>query len=94
MLDIIEQYEQLQKNFGKILDRSGYRLDHLAKKIGVAKGSFYMKKKRGNFNHDEMKKLLKIIHADEIEDELFADILMKARKGDNATAEELKMALH
>lgn len=94
MLDIIEQYEQLKKHFGEILDRSGYRLDHLAEKIGVPKGNFYMKKKRGSFNHEEMKKLLKLIGTDEMEDELFAEILTKAQKGENATIDELKAALH
>ena len=93
MLDIIEQYEQLQKHFGEILDMSGYRLDHLAAKIGIPKGNFYMKKKRGTFSHDEMKKLLKLIGTDEMEDEMFAEILKKAEKGENATIDELKAAL-
>lgn len=94
MLDIIEQYEQLQKHFGEILERSGYRLDYLAEKIGMPKGNFYMKKKRSNFSNDEMKQLLKIINTEELEDQLFADILKKAEKGENATVEELKAALH
>lgn len=52
-----------------------------------------MKKKRGSFNHDEMKKLLKLIGTDEMEDELFAEILTKAQKGENATSKKVKMQL-
>lgn len=92
MIDIIKDYEQLQKNFGKLLDMSGYRLDHLAKEIGITREYFYVKKQRGNFSHEQMKKLLAIIWKPEMEDVLFGEILKKSDKGDYATPEEIKAA--
>lgn len=92
MIDIINDYEKLQKNFGKLLDKSGYRLDHLAKEIGMSREYFYVKKQRGNFTHEQMKKLIEIIWKPELEDVIFGDILKKADKGDYATDEEIKAA--
>jgi hypothetical protein len=92
MIDIINDYELLQKNFGKLLDRSGYRLDYLAKEIGMTREYFYVKKQRGTFNHDQMKKLLNIIWKPEMEDVLFGEILKKYDKGDYATQDEIKAA--
>lgn len=92
MIDIINDYKQLQKNFGKLLDKSGYRLEHLAKEIGITPEYFYVKKQRGNFSHEQMKKLLTIIWKTEMEDVLFGEILKKSDKGDYATPEEIKAA--
>ena len=92
MLDIITEYESLQKNFGLLLEKSGYRLDHLAATIGMHRNNFYQKKNRGKFSHEEMKKLLKIIWTPEMEDIVEGEILKKAQKGKNATAKEIKEA--
>lgn len=92
MIDIINDYELLQKNFGKLLENSGYRLDHLAKEIGMTREYFYVKKQRGTFSHEQMKKLLKIIWKPEMEDVLFCEILKKYDKGDYATNGEIKSA--
>lgn len=92
MLDIITDYEALQKNFGLLLDRSGYRLDYLATQIGIERSYFYVKKNRGKFTLPEMKKLLKIIWKPEMEDLIEGEILKKAESGENATAKEIKDA--
>jgi hypothetical protein len=92
MLDIINDYELLQKNFGLLLDRSGYRLDHLATSIGINRSNFYVKKNRGRFTHAEMKKLLKIIWKPEMEDIIEGEILKKADKGNYASKKEIKEA--
>ena len=92
MLDIITDYEMLQKNFGLLLDKSGYRLDHLATSIGLHRSNFYVKKNRGRFTHTEMKKLLKIIWTPEMEDVVEGKILKKADKGNYANKKEIKEA--
>lgn len=92
MIEIINDYEKLQKNFSILLDKSGYRLDHLAKKIGMTREYFYVKKQRGTFNLEQMKSLLKIIWKPEMEDILFGEILKKADKGNYASKQEIKDA--
>ncbi len=92
MLDIINDYESLQKNFGLLLDKSGYKLEHLASMIGINRSYFYVKKNRGKFNHAEMKKLLEIIWTDEMEDLIEGEILRKADKKNYATKKEIKAA--
>lgn len=92
MLDIIDDYERLQKNFGVLLDKSGYRLDYLAKTIGINRSNFYVKKNRGKFTNVEMKKLLKIIWTPEMEDIIEGEILKKADVGNYASKQEIKEA--
>ncbi len=92
MLDIITDYENLQKNFGLLLEKSGYRLDHLAATIGMHRNNFYQKKNRGKFTHKEMKKLLEIIWTQDMEDAIEGAILRKADKKKYATKKEIKEA--
>lgn len=92
MIDVITDFEELQKKFGLLLDKSGYRLDHLAKTIGMQRSNFYVKKSRGKFTLSEMKALLKIIWKPEMEDLVEGEILIKSDKGDYASAKEIKEA--
>jgi hypothetical protein len=92
MLDIITDYEALQKKFGLLLDKSGYRLDYLANQIGIERSYFYVKKNRGKFTLPEMKKLLEIIWKPEMEDIIEGEILKKSDKGDYASPKEIKEA--
>jgi DNA-binding Xre family transcriptional regulator len=92
MLDIINDFEFLQKNFGVLLDKSGYRLEDLANKVGIQERNFYIKKNNGEFTLAEMKKLLQIIWKPEIEDLIEGAILKKSEKGDYATAKEIQEA--
>lgn len=68
MIDIINDFEDLQKKFGFLLDRSGYRFDYLANTIGMQRNNFYVKKSVEKFTLAEMKKFLKIISKPEMED--------------------------
>lgn len=94
MIDVITDFEILQKKFGVLLDKSGYRLDYLATTIGMQRSNFYVKKNRGKFTLPEMKKLLLIIWKPEMEDIIEGEILREADKGDYASAKEIKEAFH
>ncbi len=50
MIDIINDFEDLQKKFGLLLDKSGYRFDYLANTIGMQRSNFYVKKSVENLH--------------------------------------------
>ena len=92
MIDVISDFEELQKKFGLLLDKSGYGPDFLANKIGMKSNNFNVKKSQGGFTLSEMKELLKIIWKPEMEDVVEGEILKKSDKGDYASAKEIKEA--
>lgn len=84
MISIITEYQYLKKAIPAIVEASGYRNDYLAKKIGMTPTYFSVKKQRGNWNEEEVKRILDIIlhpSNDEIEDLILLQI-MKAREED------------
>jgi hypothetical protein len=93
MIEIIQQYRSLKEHFSDILEWSGYRLDFLAKEIGMPKASIYVKKQRKSFTEDEMEKLLDIVWTDKIEDKFFAQALLEGDKDENMNANEIAQML-
>lgn len=88
--DVVEEYELLQNNIGKIIERSGYRLGYISDKMGMDKTSFYLKRKNANFSTNELKQLLLIIKADDLEDELLLEMSLEDEKeGGRITLQEV-----
>ena len=78
--EVVEEYELIQNNIGKIIERTGYRLGYISEKMGMDKTSFYLKRKNGNFSVNELKELLMIIRADDLEDELLLEMSLEDEK--------------
>jgi hypothetical protein len=68
MTSIIQDFKIFKDTFPKILDESGYKMDFLAKRIGLNPTTFSNKKKRNTFNLDEMQALVDIIWNDYLEE--------------------------
>ncbi|MCE7064271.1 hypothetical protein [Dyadobacter sp. CY326] len=75
MLEIIENYMQLKKNMGALINKSGYKNAFLAEQMGMAAPTFSVKKQRGNWTEHEMKQILAIIENEKLEDYFFLEIL-------------------
>ena len=88
--EVVEEYELIQKNIGKIIERTGYRIGYISEKMGMDKTSFYLKRKNGNFSVNELKELLMIIRADDLEDEVLLEMSLEDEKeGGRITLEEV-----
>ena len=88
---IVEDYKSLQNNIDKIIEQSGYRIEYISKKMGIDKKSFYLKRKNANFTVDEIERLLNVIHAEDLEDEILLKMSLEAEK--DAEYVELKDGL-
>ena len=92
--EVVEEYELIQNNIGKIIERTGYRIGYISEKMGMDKTSFYLKRKNASFTVGELKKLLLIIRADDLEDELLLEMSLEAEKeSDVIPWEEVKESL-
>ena len=78
--EVVEEYELIQKNIDKIIERSGYRLGYISDNLGMDKTSFYLKRKNASFSPAELKRLLLIIKADDLEDEILLKMSLEAEK--------------
>jgi hypothetical protein len=68
MTTIVQDFKLFKDTFPQLLDESGYKMDFLAKRIGLSATAFSNKKKRNSFDLDEMQALLDIIWSDYLED--------------------------
>ena len=78
--EVVEEYRFILKNIDKIIERTGYRLGYISDKMEMDKTSFYLKRKNASFTVDELEKLLLIIRADELEDEVLLEMSLEAEK--------------
>lgn len=75
MLNIVENYMQLKKNMGALINKSGYKNAFLAEQIGMPAPTFSVKKQRGNWTENEMKLILAIIQNEKLEEYFFLELM-------------------
>jgi hypothetical protein len=87
--EIVNNYEQLVMNIGKLIEVSGYRNDYIARKLGLTNVNFSAKKNRKTFTLEEVKKIVNIINNEDVNEYLMLRE-MEARKTDeNMSHDEL-----
>jgi predicted ATP-grasp superfamily ATP-dependent carboligase len=68
---VIENYKKIKKAIPQLIEKSGYRNDYIAKRLGMKAANFSVKKQRGNWNEDELELLIKTLTTTTGEVELF-----------------------
>jgi hypothetical protein len=81
MEEIISNYEKLCDSMSILIEKSGYRNNFLAGKLGIPTSNFSTKKKKGSWTPAEMKSLIRVIESDELDD-YFMGLIMDERKGE------------
>ncbi len=83
MLAVFQEYNAIKDNISKILSLSGYKYEYVAKKIGLTPQNFAVKKQRGTWSVDEIKKIVEVITEpnEDAMDALMLEI-MRSRKDD------------
>ncbi|QRR03855.1 hypothetical protein [Dyadobacter sandarakinus] len=79
MFNIVENYMELKKSMGTLINKSGYKNAYLAEQIGMPAPTFSVKKQRGSWTPSEIKQILDIIDSEKLED-FFLLELMRAEK--------------
>jgi hypothetical protein len=90
MIEVIQNYKELKKNMGNLINKSGFKNSFLAEKIGMQPGLFSVKKQRGNWSDDEMEKILTLIENEELEDYYFGELIREKEKEETVSYSELK----
>ncbi|MBE9462849.1 hypothetical protein ACFP1I_15405 [Dyadobacter subterraneus] len=90
MIEVIQNYKELKKNMGNLINKSGYKNSFLAEKIGMQPTLFSVKKQRGNWSDDEMEKILVLIENEELEDYYFGELLREKEKEETINYSEFK----
>jgi len=87
--EIINKYENLVDNIGKLIEVSGYRNDYIAKKIGLTNVNFSAKKNRKSFSMEEIKQIVAIIDNEDVEDYLMINEMDSRKEDETITHDEL-----
>ena len=87
--EIINKYENLVDNIGKLIEVSGYRNDYIAKKIGLTNVNFSAKKNRKSFSMEEIKQIVAIINNEDVEDYLMINEMDSRKEDETITHDEL-----
>ena len=89
-LQIVSNYKRLLANVAAIIDVSGYRHDHIAKKLGIKPQNFSAKKKKANWTPDELEKLLIVIDNEDVENFLLLEQMRNMEMEETITLEQFK----
>lgn len=89
MLTVFQEFNAIKTNIAEIVKASGYRNDYLAKKLGLSRQNFSMKKQRGSFSPEELQKIVELITEpnEDAEDAIMLEI-MRSRKDDETISYE------
>lgn len=90
MLEVIQNYQSLLSQISHLIDISGYRHDHLAKKIGLKSTTFSSKKQKGSWSPEELAKLISIIENEDTEDYFLGVIMKHSENDERMTLAEFK----
>lgn len=93
MIEVIQNYKELKKNMGNLINKSGYKNSFLAEKIGMQPTLFSVKKQRGNWSDDEMEKILSIIENEELEDYYLTEIMEAEKDEPSFPISKLKLEM-
>ena len=90
MKHILSNYQTLSQQLSFMIDKSGYKNVYIAEKIGMAQSHFSVKKQKGNWNEDEIEKILNIIETEELEDYMIGQIMHKMTQDETISFTKLK----
>ncbi len=88
--DVINEYEMLAKHVTELIEKSGFRVDYVRERLGMSKPGFYKKRKAGNFSPNELREVLKIVKAEDIEERMFGEIMAKSKLSGKLNEKETK----
>ena len=89
--NLANQYSVLVAQLGKLIDMSGYRNDYLAKKIGMKSSNFSIKKLKGNWDIQEVQKLIPVLErSEDVEDFLLIQAMEATKNDELVPVEEIK----
>ncbi|MFT4203663.1 MAG: hypothetical protein QM610_07065 [Chitinophagaceae bacterium] len=94
MKEIVVAYQNLKGNLSALIDNSGYKIEYIAKRIGMIPNHFYVKKRRGNWNDEDVMKILDVIDNEETENYFLSEIMKDRLKEDRGSMEELMSVLN
>jgi len=87
---VVHSYKRLLSNVAHLIDISGYRNDHIAKKLGIKPQSFSAKKKKVSWTPDEVEQLLAVIDNEEVENFLMLDQMRGLEQEETISVDQFK----
>jgi hypothetical protein len=75
----------------EIIEKSGIKSDYVRQRLGYSRPGWYKKRKLGNFSPEELEKIFKIIHIEDLEDRVLSDMMKSAKRSRVLTEKETKM---
>ncbi|HAH24212.1 MAG TPA: hypothetical protein DCL77_10745 [Prolixibacteraceae bacterium] len=92
---IIESYKELKRNIPLLIEASGYKDNYIARKIGMPIPNFSAKKRRSNWDEEDIERIIKVISSpnEEVEDILDAIEAKLAMQSEDVSYEEYKLEI-
>jgi hypothetical protein len=92
-MKVIESYKELKRNIPLLIETSGYKDNYIARKIGMPVPNFSAKKRRGNWDENDIELIIQVVSSpnEEVEDILDAIEAKLAMQGEDISYEEYKL---
>ena len=91
--EIINDYNVIVNNIGKLIDVSGYKNEYVAKKIGIQATNFAMKKSKKSFSNEQIMKIIHVIENEDVDDFLMLELMRSRKNDENVSLADAKKEL-
>ena len=86
LVDLLEEYIQVEKKIGDIIQSTGYKNDFIAKKLKLPISTYYTKKRTKSFTAKEVFQIVRMLDDDDADDNAALLELAKSRMDDEFTS--------
>ena len=83
LVDLLEEYIQVEKKIGDIIKSTGYKNDFIAKKLKLPISTYYTKKRTKSFTAKEVFQIVRMLDDDDADDNAALLELAKSRMDDD-----------
>lgn len=92
-MKVIESYKELKRNIPLLIEASGYKDKYIARKIGMPIPNFSAKKRRSNWDEEDIERIVRVVSSpnEEVEDILDAIEAKLAMQSEDVSYEEYKL---
>jgi predicted transcriptional regulator len=93
LMEVLGDYLEVEKNIGAIIASTGYKNEHIAKKLNMPISTYYAKRRTKTFAAKDVFKIVKMLEDEEMNNSMELE-LAKSRKDDESiSSEEFKKQL-
>ena len=89
LLEVLDDYNEIEKNIPSIISASGYKTQFIAEKLNLPMSTFYFKRKTRTFTPKEVTQIVRLIDDDNVIEKYELELAKSRENDETVSADEL-----